>query len=203
VTAEPSAEPVEGAVEPPSEATPREAAPETPSPETAPPETAPPETAPPETAAPETAPEPAPEEPKAVAVPAPEPTPPPPEVTPPPAPMPPPPPETGFPWGLALGTLAVLAALGGLGAALWRTRAAPELEAPFRPRPKPTPTGVDEISVDELRGAADATTVLEQRLDEEVRARLALEERLTQAGEELKVLRDRLHRVERRREEAH
>jgi hypothetical protein len=177
-------------VEAPSEPAPApEAAPEAPVPEAAPPEAS----APPE---PEAAAEPAP---------APEPPTPPapaPEVTPPPAPTPPPPaPETGFPWGLALGTLAVLVALGGLGAALWRTRAAPE-SAPFRPRPKPTPTGVEAISLDELRGAADATSVLEQRLDDEVRARLALEERLAQAGEELKVLRDRLHRVERRREEA-
>src|SRR5262249_35745389 len=120
-----------------------------------------------------------------------------------PVPAPPPPaqPETGFPWGLALGTLALLAALGGLGFALWRMRS-PQPELVLRPRPRPTPTGVEAISVEELRGAADATTVLEQRLDDEVRARLALEERLAQAGEELKVLRDRLHRVERRREEA-
>ena len=53
-----------------------------------------------------------------------------------------------------------------------------------------------------MRRAADASSVLEQRLDDEVRARVALEERLAQASEEMKVLRDRLHRVERKRDEA-
>ena len=198
VTAQPSPEPVEGAVEAPPEPpaeTPTEAAPPEPAPQEAPPqEAAPtgPETAAPAEPAPEPAPQPPPEPPPAAVTP-------PPELVPPPAPAPPP--ETGFPWGLALGTLAALAALGGLGVALQRMRA-PAEPAPFRPRPKPTPTGVEAISVDELRGAADPTSVLEQRLDDEVRARLALEERLSQAGEELKVLRDRLHRVERRREEA-
>jgi hypothetical protein len=42
--------------------------------------------------------------------------------------------------------------------------------------------------------------MLEKRLDEEVRARLELEQRFAGANEELKVLRDRLHRLERRRE---
>src|SRR5262249_55678033 len=97
-----------------------------------------------------------------------------------PAPAPPPPPETAFPGGLALGTVALLAALGGLGFALWRMRS-PQPELMLRPRARPTPMGVEAISVDELRGAADATSVLEQRLDDEVRARLALEERLAQA----------------------
>ena len=51
-----------------------------------------------------------------------------------------------------------------------------------------------------MRRAADAASVLEKRLDDEVRARLELEQRFAQANEELKVLRDRLHRLERRRE---
>ncbi|HTO09511.1 MAG TPA: hypothetical protein VMR86_20845 [Myxococcota bacterium] len=201
---EPGAEP---------EPEPKEAASSQPAPEAAQPEAraeTPPEATAPETPPEAAAPEPAPPAPELAAEPEPAPAPEPPpaaEVTPPAAPPPAPPaqPEpahdTGFPWGLALGTLAVLSAVGVLGFAAWRMRpAAPE--APFRPRPRPTPPGVDAISVDELRSAADPTSVLEQRLDQEVRARLALEERLQQAGEELKVLRDRVHRVERRREDA-
>ena len=124
--------------------------------------------------------------------------------TPPPAPAAPPEPAPGFPWSLALGTAAFIAVLGAAwyfrGRLLERTPKRPKL--PRSPVADLTPMGVDSFSPAELRGAADATAVLEQRLDEEVRARVALEERLAQAGEELKVLRDRLHRVERRRDEA-
>jgi hypothetical protein len=191
VTAEPEKPPAEGLPESSPEAPPESAAAQNPAPESTPPESAPQEAAPQEAAPPESAPsETAPPEPSPPA-PAPAPSPLPPEV----------PPESGFPWGLLLGSLGALAGLAALGAALWRMRA-PAPAAPFRPRPNPTPIGVESISLDELRGAADPTTVLEQRLDEEVRARLALEERLAHAGEELKVLRDRLHRVERRRDEA-
>jgi len=150
----------------------------------------------PEAAAPEAA---------APGAPAPEPAPPTPELPraapPPPAPEPAP----GFPWALAFGTLAFIAALVVsyvvLRERVERPRAAPR--PPRSPAGALTPSGVEPISPADLRGAADATSVLEQRLDEEVRARVALEERLAQAGEELKVLRDRVHRVERRREELH
>jgi len=120
----------------------------------------------------------------------------------PPEPAPEPlPPETGFPWLLALGALVAAASVGGLGLWLWRHSAEPQLVT-RSPAGRPKPLGAEGISSDELRFAADATVVLEQRLDQEVRARVALEERLGEASEELKVLRDRLSRIERRREEA-
>jgi hypothetical protein len=206
VTREPSPEPVEGAVE---------AQPEAPPPE----EPAPAESAAPEAAAgaepgaapaenevtlpetpvtpaetPVTAPE--------VAT-APEPVP-----APAPVPAPLPEPETGFPWLLALGALAVTGAVGGIAfVVLRRSEQAPLLVRPPSARPtpaaaRPTPFGVDGISREEVRLAADATGALEQRLDQEARARVALEERLSEASEELKVLRDRLSRVERKRDEA-
>jgi hypothetical protein len=174
----PSAEPAEGAVEGPS-APPAES-------EAAAPEAAPgPAEAEPVAPGPaaETQPEPAPE----------------PEA----APAPATPPESeGFPWILALVSLGSVGALVALALVL-RMRSAPPQGATTAAALRSTLIGVDSISTAELRGAADATSVLEQRLDEEVRARVALEERLSQAGEELKVLRDRLHRVERRREDAH
>jgi hypothetical protein len=109
----------------------------------------------------------------------------------------------GFPWLLAFGAIAAVAIVGGLGVAIGQMRA-PAAPPPPRMTPsraRPSPLGVDAISLDELRGAADPARVLEQRLDDEVRARVALEDRLAQAGEELKVLRDRVHRVERKRDE--
>ncbi|MFI5315276.1 MAG: hypothetical protein ACHQ6T_06230, partial [Myxococcota bacterium] len=119
------------------------------------------------------------------------------------APAPAPAPENeGFPWILALVSLGSVGALIALGLVLW-LRAAPAPRATTAAALRSTLISVDSISTADLRGAADATSVLEQRLDDEVRARVALEERLSQAGEELKVLRDRLHRVERRREDAH
>ena len=125
-----------------------------------------------------------------------------PELRPPPAA---PEPAPGFPWALGFGTLAFIAALVVsylyVRERLERPAAAPRL--PRSPAGALTPSGVEPISPADLQEAADATSVLERRLDEEVRARVALEERLMQAGEELKVLRDRVHRVERRREEVH
>jgi hypothetical protein len=101
--------------------------------------------------------------------------------------------------------LAVLLGGAGLGAIALVVRARGARPAPpAAPRPgHSTHNGVDpspDFSDEDVRRAADAASVLEQRLDDEVRARVALEERLSQAGEELKVLRDRLHRVERRSE---
>ncbi|HXZ86177.1 MAG TPA: hypothetical protein VEI82_11880, partial [Myxococcota bacterium] len=151
-------------------------------------------------------PEAAPAQPEAAAPAPPEP----PRAAPAPAPTPPlvaPEPEApaGFPWSLAFGTVAFIAALviSYLYLRERMDRPAPAPRLPRSPAGALTPSGVEGISPADLRGAADATSVLEQRLDEEVRARVALEERLAEAGEELKVLRDRVHRVERRREEAH
>jgi hypothetical protein len=123
-----------------------------------------------------------------------------PPTVPPVAPIPAPTPEGGFPWLLVLAAIAAVGGVGWLGLTLGRDREqpAPRL-TPARARP--TPLGVDAISLEELRRAADPASRIEQRLDDEVRARVALEEKLAQAGEELKVLRDRLHRIERKRDE--
>ncbi len=59
---------------------------------------------------------------------------------------------------------------------------------------------MDEITPAEILAVGDPEVLLERRVDDEVRARLDLEQRLVQANEELKTLRDRLHRLERRRE---
>jgi hypothetical protein len=58
---------------------------------------------------------------------------------------------------------------------------------------------VETITVADLsRGSTDRTGILERRLDDEVRARMQVEERVIQLQEELKIVRDRLHRVSRR-----
>ncbi|HTO53895.1 MAG TPA: hypothetical protein VMR50_10955 [Myxococcota bacterium] len=191
----PKHEPLEGAVEsqpsePPSEMDANAPAPEA----TAPAEEPAPEAAAPEASAPEAAPAEAkaPPEPPVAATP---------PAVPSVAPIPTAAPEGGFPWLLVLAAIAAVAGVGWLGMTLGRSREqpAPRL-TPARARP--TPLGVDAISLEELRRAADPASRIEQRLDDEVRARVALEEKLVQAGEELKVLRDRLHRIERKRDEA-
>ncbi len=53
----------------------------------------------------------------------------------------------------------------------------------------------DEIRPSEIIGAADRLEILEKRLDEEVRARAHVEERVALLNEELKVLRDRVNRL--------
>jgi hypothetical protein len=190
VAPEPSAEPAERAVESAPEPPPPEVEATAPEPAPAPAE--------PEAGAPVPAPEPeAASEPEVApeAAAAPEA-----EVAPAPVPESPTPSE-GFPWPLALGSLVAVAALVALALVLRRRSAPPPRSFRSAALLRATQIGVESISTDELRDAADPTSALEQRLDDEVRARVALEERLTQAGEELKVLRDRLHRVERRREE--
>jgi hypothetical protein len=142
-----------------------------------------------------------------------------PEATPTPAPAPTPPspePEVSasepapqlppaafeFPWLLVLASVGLLAVLAALFVA-YRGRATRGESVARSLARKVTPLGVEGISREEIRFAADATGVIEQRLDQEVRARVALEERLTEASEELKVLRDRLNRVERTRDDTH
>lgn len=58
----------------------------------------------------------------------------------------------------------------------------------------------DSISPEELEVSRDRVEILEKRLDDEVRARMRLEERAVQLHEDLKVVRDRLHRALRRSE---
>ena len=129
-----------------------------------------------------------------------------PEPAPPGAEMPPqaevPPAAFEFPWLLVLASVGLLAVLAALFVA-YRGRATRGESVARSLARKVTPLGVEGISREEIRFAADATGVIEQRLDQEVRARVALEERLTEASEELKVLRDRLNRVERTRDDTH
>jgi hypothetical protein len=94
--------------------------------------------------------------------------------------------------------LATIAALAGVAAlvvlwiALRRRRAAlprvHEIEEPVLREP-------DTIRPIEIVGAADRLEIVEKRLDEEARARAALEERVSVLQEELKVLRDRTNRL--------
>lgn len=58
----------------------------------------------------------------------------------------------------------------------------------------------DTIMPEEFESAGDRLGVLEKRIDDEVRARMHLEERVIQIQEELKVLRDRFQRVARAKE---
>lgn len=78
-----------------------------------------------------------------------------------------------------------------------RSRRAPEPAAAV-----PAAVPADTITPDELdRGAEDRLVALESRLDEEVRSRSRVEERLLSLHEDLKVVRDRLHRMSRQRGE--
>ena len=181
---------------PPSEPEPELAAEPTAAPELAP---AAEPTAPP---APEIATPPAPE---IVTTPAAEISPPPTaEVTTPPAPAPVThSPDEAFPYGLALAGLVGLALAIAAAVAFVRGRAARTEEeiSEFRPDDDlPSASRSDEITRAEILAAGDTEGLLAKRLDEEVRARFELEQRFAHANEELKVLRDRLHRLERRRE---
>ncbi len=116
--------------------------------------------------------------------------------------------DTGFPYGYALAALFGLALLIAAGVLLARRRRREPIDwlnPSFPPRADEDmddlpATRVDEISPAEILAAGDQEAMLEKRLDEEVRARLELEQRFASANEELKVLRDRLHRLERRRD---
>jgi hypothetical protein len=57
----------------------------------------------------------------------------------------------------------------------------------------------ETIAPEEIYGSGNREEILEKRLDEEVRARMLVEERVTHADEEIKILRDRVGRLERRR----
>lgn len=117
-------------------------------------------------------------------------------------------PGAPFPYGLVLGALLALVLLIAAGVLLARRRAAsaePSVAALFAEEDEGResfPSHADEISPAEIVPVGDHEALLEKRLDEEVRARLELEQRFASANEELKVLRDRLHRLERRREGA-
>jgi len=59
----------------------------------------------------------------------------------------------------------------------------------------------DTIMPEEFEAGGDRLGILEKRIDDEVRTRMRLEERVIQLQEELKVLRDRFQRVARAKEE--
>jgi hypothetical protein len=107
----------------------------------------------------------------------------------PPAPVAPPP-SAPFPFGLALAVLAGVALLIAVVVAFMRRRSAREDE-PFSVIPPEEADELlaprrDEISPAEILAAGDHEGMLEKRLDEELRARLELEQRFTQANEELR-----------------
>ena len=77
-----------------------------------------------------------------------------------------------------------------------RQRAASASVGPLWPRAPET------ITPEEIAGAGEQVDLMDRRIDEEVRARMQLEERLAQVQEEIKVMRDRLQRVVRRGERA-
>ncbi len=114
-------------------------------------------------------------------------------------------PGTAFPWGLAIAALLGLLLLIAAAVGFTRMRAA-RSESRFSEFPEldledaQVERDAAGISPAEILAAGDHDGMLEKRLDEEVRARLELEQRFAHANEELKVLRDRLHRLERRRE---
>lgn len=95
----------------------------------------------------------------------------------------------------------LLAAVLGIALLAWyRARVARRRRAAARARASllAWPRAPETITPEEIAGASDQADVLDRRIDEEVRARMHLEERVTQLQEELKVMRDRLHRVARR-----
>lgn len=115
-------------------------------------------------------------------------------------PQPPPPgatepAEPGAGWLSVLVWVGVFATVGAMGGwALLRRRSgayavAEELDL--------EPGSERSITRAELAYSADRMDALEKRVDAEARARVQLEERLAQAQEDLKVLRDRLHRAAR------
>jgi hypothetical protein len=81
----------------------------------------------------------------------------------------------------------------GLYLARGRRRAPPESAEPRIP---------ESITPEEVLSASDRLDLLEKRIDEEVRSRMHLENRVVQVQEDLKVVRDRVSRISRRGEGA-
>lgn len=145
---------------------------------------------------PELEPEPVIAQPPPPPLPEPPPPPPPPVVRPEP-PRPPPMLPSDGPDGLLLfgSGLAVVLLASALAIFVRRSRRRIDLGAQdFGPRDA---VGPEVITAEELE-SANRVELLEKRLDEEVRSRVALEERLSGLLEEQKLLRDRLRRVKRK-----
>ena len=113
------------------------------------------------------------------------------------------PPRARFslPRGALLAGLAVLAVGLALSALLWlRSRAGPPRRAAVSVDSAPAdwPRAAETITPEEIAGASDQVDLLGRRIDQEVRARMHLEQRLGEMQEELKVMRDRVQRAKRR-----
>jgi len=106
---------------------------------------------------------------------------------------------------VGLATVLCLLLFGALGfaALAWvRIRASKRRQAAAQARATALaqPVAPETITSDEVFHSADRIEILEKRIDEEVRARLNLEEHVKQLQEEIKVSSDRLHRLSRRSE---
>ncbi len=113
------------------------------------------------------------------------------------------PPRARFslPPGALLAGVAVLAVGLALSALLWlRPRAGQQQRAVVSAESAPAdwPRAAETITLEEIAGASDQVDLLDRRIDQEVRARIHLEQRLGEMQEELKVMRDRLQRAKRR-----
>lgn len=113
------------------------------------------------------------------------------------------PPRARFslPPGALLAGVAVLAVGLALSALLWlRSRAGQQRRAVASADSAPAdwPRAAETITLEEIAGASDQVALLDRRIDQEVRARIHLEQRLGEMQEELKVMRDRLQRAKRR-----
>jgi hypothetical protein len=97
-----------------------------------------------------------------------------------------------WPWLLAAGLVLGVALLGWM---RWRSRELDDADAALA-----AASGVDAITPADLAGSIERIDALENRLDDEVRARMTLEERVTKLSEEHKVLRDRIRRAANRGE---
>lgn len=82
--------------------------------------------------------------------------------------------------------------LGGLGFYLTRQRRSET--------PGDLPRTPESITPEEVLNASDRLNLLEKRIDEEVRSRVQLEDRIVEVQEDLKVVRDRVNRITRRGE---
>ncbi len=106
-----------------------------------------------------------------------------------------------LPPGALFAGVAVLAVSLALSALLWlRSRGGPQQRAVASADSAPAdwPRAAETITLEEIAGASDPGDLLGRRIDQEVRARIHLEQRLGEMQEELKVMRDRLQRAKRR-----
>ncbi len=116
------------------------------------------------------------------------------------APAPAPPPARFQLPRAALWTGGIVLAVGvALSALLWHRvgRRQRQRAGPADAAPEDWPRAPETITPEEIVGASDHVDLLGRRIDEEVRARMHLEERLSHVQQELKVMRDRLQRAKR------